>query len=390
MIDSLKLRFTTGKEEEYSEWKRIELGDAVSVTMGQSPDSSAYNEVGEGKPLVQGNADMRHRTTCPSRFTRQVTKVARTGDIVMSVRAPVGIVGIADREVCCGRGIASLCVKEEYDHKFIYQLLQKLEPTWTSIAQGGIFSAVSANDIRARKVVVPSLPEQRKIAEFFGAIDEVIELQRSEVEAWELRKRAMMQKLFSQSLRFKSDNNTPYPSWQQKPLGEDICFINGRAYAQDELLHEGKYRVLRVGNLFTNDSYYYSDFELDGSKYIEDGDLIYAWSATFGPRIYRGEKCIFHYHIWKLIFDESSIFKEFLNQLLLNDVERIKSQQAGGTMSHVTKSVMEKRQLLFPSFSEQKKIAECLSLLDEVVVKEKAELGKWEELKRGLLQRMFV
>ena len=65
-------------------------------------------------------------------------------------------------------------------------------------------------------------------------------------------------------------------------------FINGRAYSQDELLSNGKYKVLRVGNFYTNDSWYFSDMELDEKYYANDGDLLYTWSATFGPHIWRG------------------------------------------------------------------------------------------------------
>ena len=75
-------------------------------------------------------------------------------------------------------------------------------------------------------------------------------------------------------------------------------FINGRAYSQDELLSNGKYKVLRVGNFYTNDSWYFSDMELDEKYYANDGDLLYTWSATFGPHIWRGGKVIYHYHIW--------------------------------------------------------------------------------------------
>ena len=191
-------------------------------------------------------------------------------------------------------------------------------------------------------------------------------------------------------LRFKDDDGSQFPDWEEKKLGDDVQFLNGRAYKQDELLKSGKYLVLRVGNLFTNDSYYYSDLELDDDKYIENGNLIYAWSATFGPRIYHGEKCIYHYHIWKLKFDENAFSKMFLNYCLLHDVENIKSQRTGGTMVHITKNAMENRKLYFPCLAEQQKIADCLSSLDEVIEKQKATLAAWEELKKGLLQQMFV
>ena len=74
--------------------------------------------------------------------------------------------------------------------------------------------------------------------------------------------------------------------WKFKRLDEVCTFINGRAYKKDELLSSGKYMVLRVGNFFTNKEWYYSDLELSEDKYCENGDLLYAWSASFGPRMW--------------------------------------------------------------------------------------------------------
>lgn len=95
-------------------------------------------------------------------------------------------------------------------------------------------------------------------------------------------------------------------------MGKVLTFLNGRAYKQPELLAEGKYPVLRVGNFYTNNSWYYSDLELDEDKYCDNGDLLYSWAATLGPKIWDGEKCIFHYHIWKILFDEEKIDKQYL------------------------------------------------------------------------------
>ena len=84
--------------------------------------------------------------------------------------------------------------------------------------------------------------------------------------------------------------------WQVKKLGDVCRLINGRAYSKPELLSDGKYRLLRVGNFFTNNHWYYSDMELEEDKYCDTGDLLYAWSASFGPRIWTGGKVIYHYH----------------------------------------------------------------------------------------------
>jgi type I restriction enzyme S subunit len=138
----------------------------------------------------------------------------------------------------------------------------------------------------------------------------------------------------------------------------DVCeLINGRAYKQTELLEEGKYRVLRVGNFFTNDHWYYSNLELEERKYCQDGDLLYAWSASFGPRIWSGGKVIFHYHIWKVVPVPALIDQTFLYMFFLWDKELIKQEQGTGTtMIHVSKGSMEDRDLGLPPLPEQRRI----------------------------------
>jgi type I restriction enzyme S subunit len=91
------------------------------------------------------------------------------------------------------------------------------------------------------------------------------------------------------------------PSWEWCRFGEVSKILNGRAYKKSELLNDDKLTpVLRVGNLFTSKSWYYSNLDLDENKTINNGDLIYAWSASFGPFIWKGGKVIYHYHIWKV------------------------------------------------------------------------------------------
>jgi type I restriction enzyme S subunit len=172
--------------------------------------------------------------------------------------------------------------------------------------------------------------------------------------------------------------------WKNKKL-EDVCrLINGRAYKKNEMLSEGPYPLLRVGNFFTNRGWYYSDLELDADKYCDTGDLLYAWSASFGPRIWDGGKVIYHYHIWKIEVDSSIVEKKYLYYLLDWDKERIKGEQgAGATMVHVTKGSMEKRVLPFPLLSEQKRIVDILDQTYEQIEQARAKTEK--NLKNGQL-----
>ena len=177
--------------------------------------------------------------------------------------------------------------------------------------------------------------------------------------------------------------------WEERPLKDVSTFFNGKAYKQAELLSSGKYPVLRVGNFFTNNSWYYSNLELDENKYCDNGDLLYAWSASFGPRIWAGEKVIYHYHIWKVI-NHSQVTKKFLFIVLDNETAKMKAQSANGfALLHITKGTIENWKINLPTRQEQQKIAAFLAVVDskiEQLSKKQALLG---EYKKGLMQQIF-
>ena len=148
----------------------------------------------------------------------------------------------------------------------------------------------------------------------------------------------------------------------------DICkVINGRAYRQPELLDAGKYPVLRVGNFFSSDRWFYSDLELPEDKYCDNGDLLFAWSASFGPRIWDGGKVIYHYHIWKLEPNETIVDKYYLYYWLRKSVDILTAGTHGSVMAHMTKGDMENQRILLPCVEEQRKVGKILRLLDDKI-----------------------
>lgn len=145
--------------------------------------------------------------------------------------------------------------------------------------------------------------------------------------------------------------------WSVTPLHEISNFINGRAYKLTEWEEFG-IPVIRLQNLTGGEEYYYSNLELPPKQYCNYGDLLYMWSATFGPHIWNGEKAIYHYHIWK-VEPRSGISDRLFLYYKLDEITReLKNRiSRGGTMLHVTKESMTKTQIAIPPHSEQRAIA---------------------------------
>ena len=177
--------------------------------------------------------------------------------------------------------------------------------------------------------------------------------------------------------------------WLDSTIGRHITLLNGRAYKQEELLDEGKYRVLRVGNFNTNSKWYYSNLELEENKYVNKGDLLYLWATNFGPEIWTEEKAIYHYHIWKLEFDRTEINQDYLNIWLESDKNKIQQNTNGSTMVHITKTMMEERGISLPNFDEQSAIGSLFRTLDDLLVSYKDNLTNYQSLKAVMLSKMF-
>ncbi|TMO82456.1 restriction endonuclease subunit S [Pseudoalteromonas spongiae] len=191
----------------------------------------------------------------------------------------------------------------------------------------------------------------------------------------------------------KEELNPNLPeSWGQMRLGDAINVLNGRAYKRHEMLQEGT-PLLRVGNLFTSNEWYYSDLKLEADKYIDNGDLIYAWSASFGPFIWEGGKVIYHYHIWKMdIFDHKALDKRFMLHYLAAISEAIKASGNGIAMIHMTKERMEKLVIPVPSLEEQlkivEKIDELMALCDQLEQQTEASIDAHQLLVEELLSTL--
>lgn len=171
----------------------------------------------------------------------------------------------------------------------------------------------------------------------------------------------------------------------------DICkVINGRAYRQPELLSTGKYPVLRVGNFFSSDRWFYSDLELPDDKYCDTGDLLFAWSASFGPKLWDGGKVIYHYHIWKLIPDKAVVDKHYLYYWLLSSAQKLTAGTHGSVMAHMTKGDMEQQLIKLPTLEVQKRIGRTLRSIEEKIISNNRINNNLEQQAKAIFKEWFI
>lgn len=236
----------------------------------------------------------------------------------------------------------------------------------------------------AKSVVkLPSLPEQQKIADFLSTIDTVIEKQKETVSAWEERKKGVMQKLFNQEARFKADDGNEFPEWEEKKLGE-CC----------DILDSKRKPISKENRVLGKYAYYGSTNIQDYiNEYLFDEPLVLL-AEDAGPFDDFWNKAIAQFATGKFwVNNHAHVLrphenrKYFFYSLEHRDIRVYINNPSRGKLNQED---MVKIPMYIPCLAEQQKIADCLSSLDEVIEKQKATLSAWEELKKGLLQQMFV
>ena len=257
------------------------------------------------------------------------------------------------------------------------------------------FTTIGQGDVASCTGDFPSLSEQQKIAEFLSTIDTVIAKQKETVSAWEERKKGVMQKLFSQEVRFKADDGSYFPDWEEKKIddlfykvnernngqfGKDKWISVAKMYYQDEDKVtsnniDTRTYVMRVGDMsfegHPNKEFKYGRFVVND---IGDGII----SELF-PIYRHKENYILKY--WKYAIQVDSIMQKIYRKSIIS---------SGASSNKLDDDDFKRQSILVPCLAEQQKIADCLSSFDEVIEKQKATLSAWEELKKGLLQQMFV
>ncbi|WP_437268957.1 restriction endonuclease subunit S [Staphylococcus aureus] len=345
--------------------------------MGQSPNSKNYTDDSQEMILVQGNADLKNGKVFPRIFTKEITKLANIGDILLSVRAPVGEIGISQMPVCIGRGVCSIT-----SNLFIYYFLDYFnnENKWKKFSQGSTFESISGNEVRSLIIYLPSKTEQQKIGDFFSKLDRQIELEEQKLAKLEEQKKGYMQKIFSQEIRFKDDNGNDYPEWESKKFLDIYKLVPSKnnQIKSSEVVENGIIPVVDQGkDIFLG----YSN---EKDKAIEDFDNVIVYGDHTTIIKYIKEPFIIGGDGVKLLESNDGSLIHYLYILL--QYFNVKPE---GYKRHY--SILKNKMMnISITKEEQEKIGNFFTKFDELIEKQNQKIDGLKKRKRGFLQKMFV
>lgn len=371
------LRFKADDGSDFPDWEEMTLGELFYISAGGDIDknncavkqSKDYPYPIYANALVNGGL---YGYTNYYKIDGDTFTVTGRGDVGHAVARHCKYVPIVRLLVC----------RPNMDDDVDF-FAEQINYTRIFIESTGV-PQLTAPQLSKTKVKRPSLPEQRKIADLLSAVDDVIATQEAEVAAWEKRKKGVMQKLFSQEVRFKADDGSDFPDWEEKTLG-DICMYERQRSEGANFV--GTENMLKDFGGVTFDN---SNADGSGTLY-HPGDTLMSNIRPYLKKAWLADRkgtCSTDV----LVFHPTSVEPGYLYWLIASDafVRYVMSAAKGSKMPRGDKKHIMEMPLLLPNKDEQRKIDDCLSSLNDVIIKAKNELAKWQELKKGLLQQMFV
>ena len=372
----------------------VQLGQVGEIIMGQSPPGETYNEHGDGLPFFQGVADFNYRHPTPRVFCTAPSRIALPGYILLSVRAPIGRVNIADRTCAIGRGLAIIRPKAQKDGRYLEFVLRMLEPTWHLIEGGGsVFGNATRRDLETLRIPWhENACERHAIAHILGTLDDKIELNRRMSQTLEGIARALFKAWFVDfepvraklARRWQRGQSLPglpahlydlFPDrlvdselgeipegWEVKSLDEIARFLNGLALQKYPPTGNCSLPVIKIAQLragHTNGADRASA-DIAPEYVVNDGDILFSWSGSLECVVWAGGKGALNQHLFKVLPNGYPRWLCYFGiHEHLEDFRHIAASKAT-TMGHIQRHHLSSAKLAVPSL-------DLLSVIDRYI-----------------------
>lgn len=387
-------------------WKNVKLGNICKILRGKGLSKDKLSDTGKNKCILYGELFTTYSESIKevkSRTDESGGTLSMKGDILIpSSTTTTGVdlvnaVVLNEDGVLLGGDVNILRKKcDSYNSEFLaYYLTHIKKDDIIRLTQGITIVHLYGKDLKEIELLLPPKDLQNKIVEIIETTDEAIRATNKIINESERIKNGLIKDLLTNGLPFNNRKKQETEigqipeDWRLVKQGDVAKFYNGRAYKLSEWEKSG-IPVIRQQNLTEKgSSFYYSNLSLPKHQYCKSGDLLYMWSASFGPHIWDGPEAIYHYHIWKIECSEM-IEKMYLFYLLNRITLELQRKMQGGTMSHITKAIMEKHLIGLPPISEQRKIIEVLNTIDSKIKTETEKFYHLLKIKKGILQKLLT
>jgi len=369
----------------------IALKDVCRINMGQSPESSSYNESGDGIPFFQGNADFGERYPVTRIWCNQPTKIANAGDILISVRAPIGALNYAREECCIGRGLAAITPdSSKFSTEFIYWLLKGKNAELNSKGTGSTFKAIGRKILEETMIPDYGFEQQHACAVNLEKVYAIIQMRRQELQKLDELIKARFVEMFG-------DININNKSWDVKPLGELCTIVRGGSPRPIEQFLGGNIPWIKIGDATEGESIYLNSTKehiiqegVKRSRLVKSGSLIFAnCGVSLGfARIITFDGCI--HDGWLAMEDiDSKLDKVFLLQSLNQMTEHFRSIAPAGTQPNLNTAIMKAYKQILPPMEFQKQFIDFVAQVDKSKAVVQKALDKAQLLFDSLMQKYF-
>ena len=375
------------------------LEDICSINMGQSPESSSYNESGEGMPFFQGNADFGELHPKVRIWCNAPTKIAECGDILISVRAPIGALNIADKRCCIGRGLAALTVNETVcSPKYLWYGLECKVDELNSKGTGSTFKAINKKTLAETEIPLPPLEEQRRIAALLNKVSDLIAKRRAQLDKLDLLVKSRFVEMFG-------DPVLNPMKWPEQPLENMADIVSGitkgRKTKETELIEVPYMAVSNVKDGYidwtTVKTILATKPEIEQYRLLPDDVLMTEGGDP--DKLGRGaiirkplENCIHQNHIFRVRLDENILlpayFAEFLQHQKAKQYFLRCAKQTTGIAS-INMRQLKGLPTLVPLIDLQCRFKGYLEKIDESRFIISRSLDKLETMKKALMQEYF-
>ncbi|WP_130868433.1 restriction endonuclease subunit S [Intestinimonas massiliensis (ex Afouda et al. 2020)] len=376
------------------------LEDICSINMGQSPESSSYNESGEGMPFFQGNADFGELHPKVRIWCNAPAKIAECGDILISVRAPIGALNIADKQCCIGRGLAALTVNETLcSPKYLWYGLECKVDELNSKGTGSTFKAINKKTLAETEIPLPPLEEQCRIAATLDKVSDLIAKRRAQLDKLDLLVKARFVEMFG-------DPEINPMNWLIVEIGSVIKSIDSgwSGNGKQREKKAGEIAVLKVSAVtkgyFIPEECKVLDDQENIKKYVspQKGDLLFSRANTKemvgATAIIREDypELILPDKLWKIRFSDVTnviYMKYILSSQTIRNKFSAASTGTSGSMYNVSMEKFKAIQIPMPEISIQNQFASFAESVEKSKLTIQRSLDKLEALKKALMQQYF-